>query len=183
MQWCSSSSQGLLAVRVLTLDPGRAATLTGIAFAAAGLATAAGSATYWRAAARLGLERFAIVGCVAMAMAIAVALLALAPSVGLVVAATALTGVLTGSLAPALAAMLGMETPQGARGTAFGWSGSATSIGIAAGPFVTGVIAAGSSVSIGLVASAAAGLLAAGALLRWGREPAAPERPGLTAEA
>ena len=170
VQWSSSSAQGLLAVRMLLLNPAGAAWASGIAFAVAGLATAAGSYLYWRAAARLGLGRFAIIG--SLVLFVAVAVLAFAPSVTAVIAANAMVGLVTGSVAPALAAMLGLEAPARAKGTVFGWSASATSIGIGAGPFLTGVIAASSSVSLGLLISGTAGLLAALAMWIWGREPA-----------
>jgi len=102
---------------------------------------------------------------------VAVALLALAPSVTAVVVANAAVGLVNGSVAPALAAMLGLEAPARTKGTVFGWSASATSIGIGGGPLLTGVIAATAGVPVGLLVAGATGLLAAVALLAWGREP------------
>jgi DHA1 family multidrug resistance protein-like MFS transporter len=169
VQWCSSSAQGLLAVRALLLDPRGAAFASGLAFGIGGLATAASSYLYWRPATRMGLGRFAIFGSVLLFGAVAV--LAFAPSVAAIVAANGIVGLVTGALSPTLAAMLGLEAPAGAKGTVFGWAGSAASIGIGAGPFLAGVVAAASNVSIGLVVSGAAGLLAALTLLVWGREP------------
>jgi hypothetical protein len=78
VQWCSSSAQGLLAVRILLLDPAGAAFASGLAFGLGGLATAASSFLYWRPATRIGLSRFAILGSVLLFVAVGV--LALAPS-------------------------------------------------------------------------------------------------------
>ena len=74
--------------------------------------------------------------------------------------------------------MLGLEAPARTKGTVFGWSASATSIGIGAGPLLTGLVAAAAGLPIGLLTSGLTGLLAAAALLVWGREP----RPALAAE-
>ena len=169
VQWASSSAQGLLAVRALILAPASATWVAGIAFAASGLATALGSYLYWRPAGWLGLGRFAIVG--SLVLFVAVALLALAPSVTAVVVANAAVGLVNGAVAPALAAMLGLEAPARTKGTVFGWSASASAVGIGAGPLLTGVIAAAAGVPVGLLVAGVTGLLAALALLLWGREP------------
>ena len=175
VQWQASSAQGMIGVRMLVLDPRHAAWDSGVAFAVMGLCTAASSWLYWRPARRLGLNRFA--SACALLFVLAVALLALAPSVIAVVVANGALAVLTGAAVPALSTMLGLEAPAGSKGTLFGWSGSSTSVGIAAGPALTGVIAAAAGVPVALLVSGITGLLAAGILVAWGREPESRAAP------
>ncbi len=168
-QFGYASAQGLLVLRLLRLDPIHVQVLTGVAFAARGLATALSASTYWCALKFTGYRTFAILS--GIALAVVVAFIASAPSTGLLVAGTAALSLVFGALNPTLTSMVGIEAPPALKGTVLGLSQSASALGMAVGPLVTGVIASGYGVRVGLLAAAATALVAMLLMFRWGREP------------
>ena len=165
-----SGGQPLISLRLLELSPGHAASVTGIAFAAAGIASAIAGIGYSRLAASTGYRRLAAAASVLAAAALV--LLGLAPTVVLVVVATFLAGLCIGAALPAITAMLGLETPPEVQGRVFGLSGSATALGFGLGPLLAGTIAGVFSVSVALLTMAGVALLLAGVVIVASREPA-----------
>ena len=165
-----SGGQPLISLRLLELSPGHAAGVTGIAFAAAGIASAIAGIGYSRLAASTGYRRLAAAASVLAAAALV--LLGLAPTVALVVVATFLAGLCIGAALPAITAMLGLETPPEVQGQVFGLSGSATALGFGLGPLLAGTIAGVFSVSVALFTMAGVALLLAVVVTLASREPA-----------
>jgi DHA1 family multidrug resistance protein-like MFS transporter len=165
-----SGGQPLISLRLLQLSPGHAAGVTGIAFAAAGIASAIAGIGYSRLAASTGYRRLA--AAAAALAAVSMVLLGLAPTVVLVVVATFLAGLCMGAALPAIAAMLGLETPPEVQGRVFGLSASATALGFGLGPLLAGTIAGVFSVSVGLLTMAGVALLLAAVVTLGSREPA-----------
>jgi MFS transporter, DHA1 family, multidrug resistance protein len=168
MSW--SGGQPLISLRLLELAPGSAAGVTGISFAAAGVASAIAGIGYSRLAASTGYRRLAAGS--SLLAAVCLVLMGLAPTVVLVVVATFLAGLCIGAALPAITAMLGLETPPEIQGRVFGLSASATALGFGLGPLLAGTIAGVLSVPVGLFAMAAVALVLAAVLALAGREPA-----------
>ncbi|HXM55717.1 MAG TPA: MFS transporter [Candidatus Dormibacteraeota bacterium] len=170
LQVSYSGSQPLVVLRLLEHLSTGVEAVTGVAFAAAGLASALASVAYVGIARRLG---YRVVGVLAaLLMASAQLLFGWGPGIVPIVGGAALAGLFYGTLGPVISTMIGLETPAAAQARVFGVGASATAIGFALGPFGGGVFAAqlGTSAAITLCAAAAALLaivLAAGA-----REPA-----------
>jgi MFS family permease len=108
----------------------------------------------------------------AILLAGAVALLVVAPTAALVVAVVGLTGLLNGTVVPATATMIGLETPPEAQSTVFGINASSIALGFFFGPLIAGGVAAtaGVSTALGVIAVLALGLAALIAI--GAREPA-----------
>ena len=171
-QFAVSGAQQLIVLRLLILHPAGAVLATALAFGAIGLFTGIGALFYSRLIPLLGYQRIATLAAIAIGATIAGC--ALSPTVGLLILFTALLGLVYGALAPALASMLGLEAPAFAKATVFGYSASATALGMAAGPLAGGGVAATAGLPVGLYLSAAA-MLAVGAVMALrGREPAVP---------
>ena len=101
-----------------------------------------------------------------------VGLLIVAPTAAIVVAVIGVTGLLNGTVIPATASMIGLETPPGAQSTIFGINASSVALGFFLGPLIAGGVAATANVptALGVCAVLAVGLAA---LLAIGaREPA-----------
>jgi len=165
-----SGGQPLISLHLLELAPTTAASVTGIAFAAAGVASAIAGVAYSRLAAKTGYRRLAALASILAAGALV--LMGLAPTVVLVVVATFLGGLCVGAALPAITAMLGLETPTEIQGRVFGLSASATALGFGLGPLLAGTIAGVLSVPVGLFTMAAVALLLAAVVAFAGREPA-----------
>jgi DHA1 family multidrug resistance protein-like MFS transporter len=165
-----SGYQPLVVLRLLEHVPTGVEAVTGIAFAAAGLASALASALYAPVARRLGYRLLAILA--ALLLAGSQLLAGWSPAVALIVAGAALAGACYGIVGPAITAMVGLETPPAAQARVFGVVASATAVGFALGPFGGGVLAAGLGTSIAASACALAAVLLAGVLATRGREPA-----------
>ena len=165
-----SGGQPLISLRLLEVSPGNAAGITGIAFAAAGIASAIAGVSYSRLAASTGYRRLAAAASVLAAASMV--LLGLAPTVILVIVATFLTGLCIGAALPAITAMLGLETPPEVQGRVFGLSASATALGFGLGPLLAGTIAGVFSISVGLLTMGGVALLLAVVVTVASREPA-----------
>jgi DHA1 family multidrug resistance protein-like MFS transporter len=165
-----SGGQPLIALRLLQLSPAGAAGVTGLAFAAAGVASAVAGVSYSRLAAGTGYRRLAALS--SLLAAAAMLLIGLAPTVVLVVTATFLAGLCIGAALPAITAMLGLETPAEIQGRVFGLSASATALGFGLGPLLAGTIAGVLSVPVALFTMAGVALVLAAVVALAGREPA-----------
>jgi MFS transporter, DHA1 family, multidrug resistance protein len=170
MQFAYASAQQLVVLRLLVLHPTNPALVTGLAFAAGGLATIVSATNYSRLLALGGYRLLAIAA--ALLLAVTILALALAPTVPTVIAALAACGFVFGALNPALASMIGLETPAAVKATVFGISASCISLGFGVGPLVAGAAASLLDVRAGLLVAAAAAAATAAVLARWVREPA-----------
>jgi MFS family permease len=175
MQFAFISTQQMIALRILSLDASTASLVTGIAFGAAGVATAVASTVYSRLTRRLGHHRFAVVAALSFAGAITTG--ALVGTVGWLVLAVLAFGFFYGCLNPTLATMIGLEAPVSVQATVYGVSASALAFGFAVGPLTGGTVAAVTgSPSVSMLLAAV--VVAALALVVGfgGREPAVAMR-------
>ncbi|HEY8639219.1 MAG TPA: MFS transporter [Solirubrobacterales bacterium] len=166
----NSATQILVVLRLLEMVGHAVAAVTGIAFGLSGIATSGAAIFYTVVTKRIGYVRTTVVA--AVLMAVAVAMIAVAPWVAVVVGAVALNGLLSGVVIPATASMIGLETPSEAQSTVFGVNASSVAFGFFLGPLIAGGVAAteGVPTAIGVVAVIALGLAV---LLAVGtREPA-----------
>jgi DHA1 family multidrug resistance protein-like MFS transporter len=169
-----SASQVLVVLKLIeTAGASAASAGAGFAFGAAGVANSVSAVGYTRLTRRFGYVP--VTAIAAILLAATVALLIPAPNVVLVVAAIGVTGLLNGTIIPATASMLGLETPPEAQSTVFGINASSVAMGFFIGPLLAGGIAATSSVSnaLGVMAVIALGLAALCAI--GAREPARME--------
>src|SRR5579864_6321675 len=167
------ASQQLVALRLLELTPSAksAQSLTGLAFTAAGVATALAAATYSRALRRTTYRLVTAVASGLMGLFLLAGAAASEP-VLLMVAFVAASFV-SGSLIPAFGAMIGLETPPMIQATVFGVSSSAVAIGFGIGPLIGGIIASGAGVRAAMIGAGGLGLVMAVMLGARAREPVA----------
>jgi MFS family permease len=166
----NSATQVLVVLRLLEMVSSGVAAVTGIAFGLAGVATSVSAVFYTFVTRRLGYVR--TITLAAVLIAVAVSLIAVSPSVAVVVGAVAMNGLLSGVIIPATASMIGLETPSEAQSTIFGINASSVAFGFCFGPLIAGGVAATAGVpsALGVVAVVALGLAV---LLAVGtREPA-----------
>jgi len=102
----------------------------------------------------------------------AVGLLVIAPAAAFVVALVGLVGLFNGTILPATAAMIGLETPVEAQSTVFGFNASSVAVGFSIGPLIAGGVAAGANVQSAFGVCAVLCLGLAGLMVIGGREPA-----------
>ena len=166
----NSATQVLVVLRLLEMLSHGVAAVTGIAFGLAGVATSASAVFYTWVTRRLGYVRTTALAAVLMAVAIAI--IGVAPWEAVVVGAVAFNGLFSGVIVPATASMIGLETPSEAQSTVFGINASSVAFGFFLGPLIAGGVAAteGVPAALGVVALIAIGLAV---LLATGtREPA-----------
>ncbi len=161
----NSATQVLVVLRLLEMLSTGVAAVTGIAFGLAGVATSVSAVFYTFVTRRLGYVRTTTLA--AILIAVAVGIMAVSPSVAVVVGAVALNGLLSGVIIPATASMIGLETPSEAQSTVFGINASSVAFGFCFGPLIAGGVAATAGVpaalgAVALVALGLAVLLAAG---------------------
>jgi DHA1 family multidrug resistance protein-like MFS transporter len=165
-----SAAQQLVVLRLLQLTGVKEAqSLTGITFAAAGIATALASLTYFRVLRRSNYRSVITGGALLLGLALLGA--ALAASVPFLIAAFVLASFVSGALIPAFGAMIGLESPSVVQATVFGVGSSAVALGFGLGPLVGGFVASAASVQIGLVVAAALALVLAALVGFRAREP------------
>lgn len=165
-----AAAQQLVALRLLELMTSKQAqALTGVAFAAGGIATAVAAATYSRLLRRSSYRLIITVAAASMGIMLGVSALATEPTI--LIVAFVIASFAAGSLIPALGAMVGLEVPAVVQATVFGVSSSAISIGFGLGPLTAGLIASAAGVRAGLTAAAAIALLTAVILGFLSREP------------
>jgi MFS transporter, DHA1 family, multidrug resistance protein len=166
----NSATQVLVVLRLLEMISTGVAAVTGIAFGLAGVATSGAAVFYTFVTRRLGYVRTTALA--AVLMAVAIALIGIAPWEAVVVGAVAVNGLFSGVIVPATASMIGLETPTEAQSTIFGINASSVALGFFFGPLVAGGVAATAGVpaALGVVALIAVGL--AVLLATSTREPA-----------
>ena len=167
-----SASQVLIVLKLIETAGATAASAgAGFAFGASGVANSVSAVGYTRLTRRFGYVPVA--AAAALLLAGAIGLMILAPTVVLVVLAVGLTGLLNGTIIPATAAMIGLETPHDAQSTVFGINASSVAFGFFLGPLIAGGVAASAGVPTALVVMAvlAVGLAALTAIAA--REPGA----------
>jgi len=167
---CNSATQQLVVLRLIEMVTTGVAAVSGIGFGLAGLASSASAVGYTRVTKRLGYVRTAA-GAAGL-VAVAVALIGVAPWPALVVFAIGLNGLFSGVVIPATASMIGLETPPEAQSTIFGLNASSVAFGFFLGPLIAGTVAATSSVPAALFVIAALCLVLAGLIASGAREPA-----------
>jgi MFS transporter, DHA1 family, multidrug resistance protein len=163
------SAVQLAAVRLVELNPRGAAIETGFAFTALGLATGLAAFSYSFGATRVGFRVIAIGASTVMALMIIG--ISRAPAPLFVIAAIGGMGLVYGAVAPSLSSMVGLEAPSAIKATVFGLSASASALGMAFGPVITGGVAALSDVPTAILVAAAVTFLSAVMLIGWAREP------------
>ena len=169
--WASvSAAQPLVALRLLALTPTMATVLIGITFGLAGIITAISALTYSRLVSRLGYRW--LVTASSLLGALTLLVLALVPSVAVIVVGFAIFGLTRGVLIPALPSMIGLEAPPSVLATVMGASGSAMAIGIVVGPVVGGSLAAAASLQVALIAAAGLSAILTMVVTVFVREPA-----------
>lgn len=170
MSVCNSASQQLVVLRLLEMLTGGVSAVSGVGFGLAGIASSAAAIGYTRITKRLGYVRTA--AAAAGLVAVAVALIGIAPWAALVVVGIGLNGLFSGVVIPATAAMIGLETPAEAQSTVFGLNASSVAFGFFLGPLIAGTVAAGSGVQAALFVTAGLALGLAALIAIGAREPA-----------
>ncbi len=167
---CNSATQQLVVLRLLDMVTSGVSAISGAGFGLAGLASSGAAVGYTRVTKRLGYVRTA--AAAAGLVAVAVALIGIAPWAALVVAGIGLNGLFSGVVIPATAAMIGLETPPEAQSTIFGLNASSVAFGFFLGPLIAGTVAAEAGVQAALFVVASLALVLAGVIAVGAREPA-----------
>jgi DHA1 family multidrug resistance protein-like MFS transporter len=166
---CNSATQQLVVLRLLEMMTSGVAAVTGVGFGLAGVASSGAAVFYTSVTRRLGYVR--TTAAAAAMVAVAVALIGVAPSVSFVVIAIGLNGLFSGVVIPATASMIGLETPPEAQSTVFGINASSVAFGFFLGPLIGGAVAATGGVSMALLVIAALALGLAVLIAAGAREP------------
>ncbi len=165
-----SAAQQLVVLRLLQLTSVKdAQSLTGITFAAAGIATALASLTYFRLLRRSNYRTLITVGALLLGLALLGA--AAAATVPFLIASFVFASFVSGALIPALGAMIGLESPSIVQATVFGVGSSAVALGFGLGPLLGGFVASAAGVQVGLAVAAAVALILAALVGFRAREP------------
>jgi MFS family permease len=165
-----SAAQQLVVLRLLQLTGVKdAQSLTGITFAAAGIATALASLTYFRLLRRSNYRTLITVGALLLGLSLfGTAAAATAP---FLIASFVVASFVSGALIPAFGAMIGLESPSIVQATVFGVGSSAVALGFGLGPLLGGFVASAAGVQVGLVVAAAVALVLAALVGLRAREP------------
>jgi DHA1 family multidrug resistance protein-like MFS transporter len=166
---CNSATSQLVVLRLLEMVTSGVSAVSGLAFGLAGISSSAAAVMYTRVTQRLGYVR--TVAASAGLVAVAVALIGIAPWVAVVILAVGLNGLFTGVVLPATASMIGLETPHEAQSTVFGLNASSVAFGFFLGPLIAGTVAATSGVSASLLVIATLALVLAALVASGAREP------------
>jgi len=164
------AAQQLVVLRLLELTGTREAqSLTGLTFAAAGIATALASLTYHRLLRRTTYRRLLVGGALLLGLALLGAATAATPVV--LIVAFVVASFFSGALIPAFGAMIGLESPAIVQATVFGVGSSAIALGFGLGPLLGGIVASAAGIRAGLVVAAALALILAALVAFKAREP------------
>jgi MFS family permease len=147
--------------------------LTGVTFAAGGIATALASLTYHRLLRRTTYRRLLIAGSLLLGLALLAA--AVAATAPLLIAAFVIASFFSGALIPAFGAMIGLESPAIVQATVFGVGSSAIALGFGLGPLLGGIVASLAGIRAGLTVAAVLALVLAALIGFRAREPQAHE--------
>jgi MFS family permease len=165
-----SAAQQLVVLRLLQLTGVKdAQSLTGITFAAAGIATALASLTYFRLLRRSNYRTLITVGALLLGLSLFGA--AAAATAPFLIASFVVASFVSGALIPAFGAMIGLESPSIVQATVFGVGSSAVALGFGLGPLLGGFVASAAGVQVGLVVAAAVALVLAALVGLRAREP------------
>lgn len=167
---CNSAAQQLVVLRLLEMLTSSVSAVSGIGFGLAGIASSGAAIGYTRITKRLGYVRTA--AAAAALVAVAVGIMGIAPWPALVVAGIGLNGLFSGVVIPATASMIGLETPQEAQSTVFGFNASSVAFGFFLGPLIAGTVAAEAGVTAALLVIGVLALVLAGVIAAGAREPA-----------
>ena len=169
------AAQQLVVLRLLELTgANNAQSLTGITFAAAGIATALAALTYSRLLRRTNYRTLTTTAAVLMGLALLATAAARTPA--LTITAFVISSFVTGSLIPAFGTMIGLESPASIQATIFGVGSSAISLGFGFGPLIGGFVASAAGIRSGLVVAGGIALVLAVLVGFWSREPR-PHQP------
>lgn len=171
----NSASQVLVVLKLIETAAGGAAAAAGFAFGAAGVTNSAAAVSYTWITRRTGYVRTTALAALLLSATIGV--LVLAPSAVAVVAVFGIAGLLNGTVIPATASMIGLETPPEAQSTVFGLNASSVALGFFFGPLIAGGVAATAGVSTALGVASVLALALAALLAIGAREPAKPAEP------
>lgn len=166
----NSATQQLVVLRLLEMLSSGVAAVTGIGFGLAGVASSGAAVFYTTVTRRIGYVRTTAIASVMVA--VAVAMIGVAPWAAVVVAGIALNGLFSGVVIPATASMIGLETPHEAQSTVFGMNASSVAFGFCFGPLIGGGVAATLGVPAALSVIAALALVLAVVVWTGAREPA-----------
>jgi MFS transporter, DHA1 family, multidrug resistance protein len=169
------AAQQLVVLRFVQLMPNArdAQSITGITFAAAGIATALAAVTFSRLLRRSNYRTVITTAAVLLGLTLLGAAAGRTPA--LIIIAFVLSSFVSGSLIPAFGTMVGLEAPPIVQATIFGFSSSAVSIGFGFGPLMGGLIASAAGVQAGLTVAAALALVLAVVVGFAAREPLPPQ--------
>jgi len=164
------AAQQLVVLRLLELTGTKEAqSLTGLTFAAAGIATALASLTYHRLLRRTTYRRLLIGGALLLGLALLGAATAATPAV--LIVAFVIASFFSGALIPAFGAMIGLESPAIVQATVFGVGSSAIALGFGLGPLLGGIVASAAGIRAGLMVAAALAFILAVLVGFRAREP------------
>ena len=170
LQTSYGAAQQLVVLRLLELTGAKdAQSLTGITFAAAGIATALASVIYSRLLRRTNYRTLITVG--ALVLGVALFGTAAAATVPFVISTFVIASFFIGALIPAFGAMIGLESPAIVQATVFGVGSSAISLGFCLGPLIGGFVASAAGVRAGLIVAAVLALIMAALVGLRAREP------------
>jgi MFS transporter, DHA1 family, multidrug resistance protein len=139
-----SAAQVLVVLRLIEIAGSAASAAAGFAFGAAGITNSVAAIAYTRITRRIGFVR--TTATASLLLGGTVALLVVAPTATVVVLVIGVTGLLNGTVIPATASMIGLETPTGVQSTVFGINASSVALGFAFGPLIAGGVAASTGV-------------------------------------
>jgi MFS transporter, DHA1 family, multidrug resistance protein len=164
-----SASQILIVLKFIEIAGAAASAAAGFAFSAAGITNSVAAVGYTSITRRAGYVRTTAVA--SLLLAATIGLLILAPNAVLVVAVFGIVGLLNGTVIPATASMIGLETPPEAQSTVFGLNASSVALGFFFGPLIAGGVAATAGVSTALGVSAVLAIGLAALIAIGAREP------------
>jgi DHA1 family multidrug resistance protein-like MFS transporter len=175
LQSSYGAAQQLVVLRLLELTGAQEAqSLTGISFAAAGIATALASITYSRLLRRSNYRTVITVGALLFGLALFGS--AAAITVPYLIVTFVIASFFIGALIPAFGAMIGLEAPSMVQATIFGVGSSAISLGFGLGPLIGGFVASAAGVRAGLIVAAALALVMT-VLVGFGSREPLPHQP------
>ena len=169
LQISNSGFQPLVVLRLLEHVSSGIEAVTGFAFAASGLASAAAAVGYAALARRLGFRTVGVLA--ALLMAGAQLLAAYGPNVQTIVTGAALAGLFYGTVGPTISTLIGLTSPAEVQARVYGVGASATAVGFALGPLGGGLLAAWLGTGPAVTACAACVVLLAALLAARGPNP------------
>ena len=169
LQTAYAASQQLVVLRLLQINPGGASGLTGITFAAAGIATALAGVSYSRAVRRSSYRMVTLIAAIVITLAVLAT--SFAGTEALLIGFFVVASFMAGVLIPAFGAMTGLESPRVVQATVFGFASSGISVGFGLGPLVGGLVASAAGIRTALLVVSGIALLLVILLAFAAREP------------